>query len=521
VLKFKILVTILLFFLFPSSIHAATYYLSPSGSDSNNGLSSSTPWLSPNHALNCGDTILAAPGNTYNASNFSSGRWGSVTCSGNNVAWLKCGTFDTCKISTSSNDAMRVSSSNWGVQGWEATNTVGACFTASPATNSATIHHIVFANNIANGCKNNGFNSYPYSGSVGPAGVDYFAVIGNLAYDAAGGNNYCFSGISIYEPRNYDSITGTHIYIAQNISWNNIDGATCPGNSDGEGIILDDWNGDQSQFTPAYSGQGVVENNLILGNGSAGIEPFHNTASPIIIQNNTAYGNYTDIHHSGTYNGEILYNWSTNVVARYNISHNTVATAGTTTYPVFGFYVGRGDGTDVVDYNWIYSANSHSSGVNSSNGFAYGTHQIVGTNPSFTNPQVPGAPNCGGKSNSLDCMKTTLAGFIPTASGISGYGYQPVTGSYIQNDYYPQWLCNVTLPNGIISNYCNVSVSTPTPTPVFLKGDINHDGVVNIQDFTLLSNAFGTNNTAADINSDGIVNVQDYILLSNNFGKTD
>ena len=53
-----------------------------------------------------------------------------------------------------------------------------------------------------------------------------------------------------------------------------------------------------------------------------------------------------------------------------------------------------------------------------------------------------------------------------------------------------------------------------------LVGDINHDGVVNIQDFTLLSNAFGTNNAATDINSDGIVNVQDYILLSNNFGKT-
>ena len=62
--------------------------------------------------------------------------------------------------------------------------------------------------------------------------------------------------------------------------------------------------------------------------------------------------------------------------------------------------------------------------------------------------------------------------------------------------------------------------STPTATPVLLKGDINHDGTVNIQDFTLLSNAFGTNNAAADLNSDGIVNIQDYTLLSNNFGKT-
>jgi len=61
---------------------------------------------------------------------------------------------------------------------------------------------------------------------------------------------------------------------------------------------------------------------------------------------------------------------------------------------------------------------------------------------------------------------------------------------------------------------------TPTPTQSFLVGDVNKDHVVNIQDYILLSNAFGTNNTAADLNSDGTVNVQDYIILSNNFGKS-
>jgi len=70
---------------------------------------------------------------------------------------------------------------------------------------------------------------------------------------------------------------------------------------------------------------------------------------------------------------------------------------------------------------------------------------------------------------------------------------------------------------------CNYSkfTSSPTPSspPVFLKGDINKDHVVNVQDYILLSNAFGTSNAAADINSDGTVNVQDYIILSNNFGK--
>ncbi|OGM19967.1 hypothetical protein A2771_03140 [Candidatus Woesebacteria bacterium RIFCSPHIGHO2_01_FULL_38_26b] len=57
-----------------------------------------------------------------------------------------------------------------------------------------------------------------------------------------------------------------------------------------------------------------------------------------------------------------------------------------------------------------------------------------------------------------------------------------------------------------------------TPTP--LVGDINGDKVVNALDYTLLSNAFGTNNSSADLNKDGIVNILDYTLLSNNFGKT-
>ena len=62
--------------------------------------------------------------------------------------------------------------------------------------------------------------------------------------------------------------------------------------------------------------------------------------------------------------------------------------------------------------------------------------------------------------------------------------------------------------------------ATNTPTPSNVLGDINGDGIVNIIDFTLLSNAFGTNDTTADINSDGIVNVLDFTILSNNFGKT-
>ena len=54
---------------------------------------------------------------------------------------------------------------------------------------------------------------------------------------------------------------------------------------------------------------------------------------------------------------------------------------------------------------------------------------------------------------------------------------------------------------------------------IYVKGDINKDGSVDILDYIALSSAFGTNNPAADLNGDGVVNILDYMILSYNFGK--
>ena len=48
-----------------------------------------------------------------------------------------------------------------------------------------------------------------------------------------------------------------------------------------------------------------------------------------------------------------------------------------------------------------------------------------------------------------------------------------------------------------------------------LAGDLNGDGVVNVQDLTLLSASLGqTGGNAADLNGDGVVNIQDLTLLA-------
>ena len=64
--------------------------------------------------------------------------------------------------------------------------------------------------------------------------------------------------------------------------------------------------------------------------------------------------------------------------------------------------------------------------------------------------------------------------------------------------------------------------ATPVSEPVQLAGDLNADGVVNIQDLVLVASQFGqTGENTADINDDGAVNIQDLVLVAGAFAVTD
>ena len=57
--------------------------------------------------------------------------------------------------------------------------------------------------------------------------------------------------------------------------------------------------------------------------------------------------------------------------------------------------------------------------------------------------------------------------------------------------------------------------------PPKLKGDVNGDGVVNIQDLVLVASSFGkTGQDSADINGDGVVNIADLVLVAGALGAT-
>ena len=56
--------------------------------------------------------------------------------------------------------------------------------------------------------------------------------------------------------------------------------------------------------------------------------------------------------------------------------------------------------------------------------------------------------------------------------------------------------------------------------PLKLKGDVNSDGIVNIQDLVLVASSFGeTGQSGADINGDGVVNIADLVLVAGALGN--
>ena len=448
-----------------SSSSQATYYLSPTGNDSNSGLTSSLPWLTPNHPLNCGDVIIAAASTSYSSSNFRSGNWGTVSCpAGNNVAWLKCAQFDACKITAAGGQpGIYVDMSYWGVEGWEvsATNsTASFCFGAAPNyLTPVNIHHIIFANNIANGCQQGGFTTFN-SGTT--ASVDYVSIVGNIAYNAAQNGANCFSGISIYQPIQSDSLPGTHIYVAGNFSYGNFDANPCAGGipTDGEGLIFDTFDGDQGGLPSAYAAQAVADNNILVGNGGRGLQVGNNSIgtgpfATIYVRHNTTWGNNSDLNqNTNAICGELSLFRTVNTSAFSNLAVTNQST-GCGNNPIYALYVWGGNATDDVYQNWGYAVSgTTSSGLSNSTGFTFDSDNTFGENPGLANPITPGAPNCSASSSVPACMATTIANFKPTNSAAAGFGYQAPSSTPIYDPLFPQWLCNTNLPAGLVTMGC-------------------------------------------------------------------
>jgi hypothetical protein len=439
-----------------------TYYLAPAangGNDANSGSSPSSPWLSPKHNLNCGDVIIAADSTSYDAKNFNTGHWGNVSCpNANNVAWLQCATFDGCKIS-STEEGIYVDRSFWGVQGWEVTTSDtsnGFCFAAAPSYPSgSSIHHIIFTDNIANGCQAGGIVTF----NVGDSGVDYITIAGNIVYKAIQGSAECYNGISIFQPVQSDAAPGTHIYVADNFAWGNSQPSVCGGVQawGGDGIIFDTFDGSGSGLPNPYAAQAVIQNNIVIGNGGHGIEIQNNVRgsvhSPIYIAYNTSWGNEIDNNQQqNNLCAEVLLNSAYSVNESYNLVETSSPTqcAGNRIYALSAYNV---NGTVSASNNFAFGYNGQNTFEWAAGTFVYNSNNVLGQNASFQNAYTPGAPSCGGTGDVANCMGWLTSNFSPTNTAAASLGHQ-LPGNTSTDALYPQWLCGVTLPTGLLRTGC-------------------------------------------------------------------
>lgn len=457
--------------LLPTSCAQATHYwIAPSGlggSDSNSGVSRKAPWLTPNHSVRCGDIITAIASQSYLASSFSY-TWGTVSCPDrNNIAWIKCATFARCRINSSGVNAMAITASYWGVQGWELTTKargteVAACIAVTPPASSSTpIHHIVIANMVCNGAAGGGINTY----NNGRAGIDYLAVVGNAIYDAVRSGLSCYSGISLSGMEAVDAQIATHVYVAGNIAWDNIEPSRCYGGlpTDGEGIILDTWSGFETGLSRPYAAQAVVEDNLLIRNGGRGLTIYRNSSSPVYVRYNTiADNNQQSVQAPNPYCSEFYINLTNSVKASGNLIDATVKTGCGGNYPVHAIGVVYGSSTDDVSSSLVYAASASPMAINGSGTFTFGLRNLVTQKPLFDSVADPGAPNCGGASDVPSCMAKTIAHFTRTDDTNGKFGSRPPSLDRIYDPLFPQWLCNVNLPGGLVTFGCS---SAPLRTP--------------------------------------------------------
>jgi len=385
------------------------------------------------------------PSTAYSSAHFNSGNWGTVGCSaGNNVAWLKCETFDGCKVLAHGTPGFYVDKSYWGIQGFEVNatdGTAGACFSAAPAAINPTshVHHIVFANNVANGCQKGGFSLYDnkdYS-------VDYVAIVGNIAYNAALATDNCYSGISVYQPMNTDWNAGTHIYVAGNLSYGNFDGTCNGGNPNGgDGLIFDTFDKTQGWYDLSgvhhnfsypwpYNGQTLAENNIFVGNAAHGLEVQNNAGTGpnalIILRNNTVAENALANNEVTTLCADGDINVGYNIHAYFNVFASTETYACGNNFR-YGFDTSLGNGTDWVYSNLLsgtlYFLNAASWG---SGPFQFDSNNIYHTNVYSSPPAIPGAPNnCSLFGSVPACIANmgVIKNFSQTVAGAGQWGYQ-------------------------------------------------------------------------------------------------
>jgi parallel beta-helix repeat protein len=317
----------------------ANYYVSNSGSDSNNG-SNGAPWATLQHAdsmnVGAGACINVAPG-TYDGVTVNNG--GNAATSTGYVVY-RCQTLDGCTITGNAGDngsasvqtddshvtsgqpntvnyvqfdgfvlagTTPITSQSFGI-GFSVVGDNGGTAIAS--------HHVWLLNSIVHG--------------FGQSGVqmnegDYHYAIHNAFYDNSGGTQCGAQGsgwsaweehpILGYTPTADDQnnpvfgswVVGSsffHVVVEYNVVYNNAvtqcGSTSSGGDTDGNGIIFDTdarFAGNPTNYTAPM----LAAFNIVYNNGGGGIHI--NGSSNVTVANNSCYNNWLDPANNATYRG--------------------------------------------------------------------------------------------------------------------------------------------------------------------------------------------------------------------------
>jgi hypothetical protein len=395
-----------------------TYYVSGTGSDSDDGLTTATAFRTLQHAADLtlpGDTVYAMNGtytnticatcnvlNIYNpgtATNWitykayagqtpviSFNGWAGVSI-GFSAAYVEVNGFTI--IGNNANVTLA------GAQAQSTTNPDpiynGNCISIDGRQGSTTIrpNHINILNNIISECG---------GGGVGTAWADYVTISGNTIYNTAWYSIYGASGISTWENWNSDSSTGYKMFITGNRLYGNkqlVPTSAGGGITDGEAIIIDSTRNSVYNSTndplPAYTGRTYIANNVIYANGSSAIEAFQSDHVDVV--NNSTYQNVTNPPLSGR--GELDLNQTTDDNAFNNIFYNATGQNPVAIEPGTTSSI-------VLDYNLYYN------GTNTGD-VANGAHDLT-ANPLFVDPA---------DANPLDVLLTVSSSSPAVGTGTS------------------------------------------------------------------------------------------------------
>ncbi len=309
-----------------------TYYVAPSGSDANDGLSPATPFKTLQHGgdlLRAGDVLQLASGD-YSQPDTSRPVL-SLKHSGTSGAWIsvRAASGQHPRIVSRNRHGIQIDSSSYilieslELKGNNAQiDSATAVAHATDVTNPLTTANGILIGGLARyshdiAIRYNDIHDFPGSG-IGSVNSDYIRIQGNTIHDNALYSPKAGSGVSTFQNWNSDLGSAYHNRIINNLIYHNrnlVPSIYTGTFTDGNGIIIDDSRNTKGTATiGAYAGRTLIENNVVYENGGRGIHVY--LSDHVDIVNNSTYHN--TLQPRGT-KGEITVVSSGDVKTRNNI----------------------------------------------------------------------------------------------------------------------------------------------------------------------------------------------------------